>query len=105
SRKEPVFFSQKIVRKYYTGHESISNEKLSEDKLQNTIKGFEKILLDNIDLRAISPKNYSKINNILGNLYILNKEKSKGLSCTLKAFTLNPLDLRVFRNLINIILK
>ena len=105
SRKETVFFSKKFVRKYYTGHESISNEKLSNEKLSNTIKGYEIMLSENKDIKSISPKIFAILNYTLANLYILDNNKIKGLNLTLKSFIISPIDLRVFRNLFNIILK
>ncbi|MBL7866520.1 MAG: glycosyltransferase family 2 protein [Flavobacterium lindanitolerans] len=105
ARQEDVFFSDKVVRKYYTGHESISNQKFSKEKLANTIKGYEIILDTNSDIKNISPKIFSVLNHTLANLYMLEGKKGKGLKLTGKAFLANPFDLRLMRNLINFIIK
>lgn len=105
ARQEEVFFSDKVVRKYYTGHESISNQKFSKEKLANTIKGYEIILNTNSDIKSTSPKVFSILNHTLANLYMMDGKKSKGLKLTIKAFLAYPFDLRLVRNLINFIIK
>lgn len=105
ARQEDMFFSSKVVRKYYTGHESISNQKFSKEKLANTIKGYEIILNSNRDIKNISPKIFGILNHTLANLYILDGRKREGLKLTIRAFLAYPADLRIVRNLINFIIK
>ena len=103
AKKEKMFISEKVVRIYHTGHESISNEPITKAKLANTINGYNLILKN--DIKTISANNYGILNYTLANLYILQGEKIKGLKLTLKTLLVKPIDLRVFRNLMNFILK
>lgn len=106
SQKETAFFSDKIVRIYHTGHDSISNEKFSKDSKLNAINGYELIISKfGENIRKVSKVNFSKLNYLLGYLLISNEEKRRGFTYTLSAFKNNPCDLRFFRNVLNIIFK
>lgn len=106
SQKEVLFFSDKIVRIYHTGHEGISNEKPSRKSIENSINGYEMILFKyGKNIREVSKKNFALLNYLLGNILITNKKKRSGFLFTLNGFKNDPFNLRFFRNTFNFIFK
>ncbi|MDM1047936.1 glycosyltransferase family 2 protein [Sphingobacterium hotanense] len=104
AKKEKQYFSDKIVRTYHIGHESISNEKMSKSKILNSIIGYE-LILNHFrgDIFSINKAVLARFEYILSYFYILNGETKKGLKYNWHAFTKSPLDLRFIRNLLKII--
>lgn len=106
SQKEVLFFSDKIVRIYHTGHESISSEKPSQKSIENAINGYEMILYKyGKKIKEVSRKNFAALNYLLGNILITSKKKKRGFLFTLHGFKNDPLNIRFYRNIFNLLFK
>lgn len=101
---EKQFFSQNFVRIYHTGHESISNEKMSSSKIKNSLKAYIIILnLYGEHIARVNKKIYGRYLYIISYFYMLNGQKKKGIEYNFKALKYSPLDLRFIRNFLKII--
>ncbi|EFK59783.1 glycosyltransferase family 2 protein [Sphingobacterium spiritivorum] len=101
AKKEKQFFSDSIVRTYHIGHDSISNEKMSLTKIENSIQGY-KFIVDEYgdDIFRVSKNIMARIEYILSYFYILKGQKKLGWYYNFRGFRKKPFDLRFVRNLL-----
>ncbi|MCL8535274.1 glycosyltransferase family 2 protein [Chryseobacterium gallinarum] len=101
---EKQFFSPDFVRIYHTGHESISNEKMSPLKIENALKAYTIILnLYGEHIARVNKKIYGRYLYIISYFYMLNGQKKKGIEYNFKGLKYSPFDLRFIRNFLKII--
>lgn len=108
SFKENVLFSDKIVRIYHTGHESMMKQKKTNQTINNAIKGYSILLTDfSWKIKKTNKKNYGMLCYILGYFYSISHPNKtniyKAIGFTYKGFTANPINLRLIRNSTNLI--
>jgi len=100
---EKQYFSKEIIRIYHTGHESISNEKMTIDKIDKMLTGYSKLDVEfGEKIKVESKKGYARLKYVIAFYLIKRRQIAKGLSVNFEAWRLLPFDLRVVRNLIEI---
>jgi hypothetical protein len=103
SLKENVLFSDKIVRVYHTGHESMMNQKKSNQNINNAILGYSILLSDyGSKIKKINRKDYGFYCYVLGHFYLISYPSRtalyQGISYTYRGFITSPFNLRLIRN-------
>ena len=106
ARTTGTWYSTKVVRRYFTDGEGLTriSRKTSQKALDET-RGYQLFLsLFGEDYRQYAATDYALFQSVLAKSLIECGQKSAALRCCRLAFFANPLELRVYRNLLLLIL-
>tara|TARA_Y100000310_G_scaffold10215_1_gene10934 strand:+ start:3418 stop:4314 length:897 start_codon:yes stop_codon:yes gene_type:complete len=106
ARSNDVYYSKKVVRKYYTDNESLTRtNSYSKERVKDLCNGYQLLLQEHEVCWLNSKVEYSKLLSVFAHFSFLNKDYIKALKLTFIAFTKNPLELRVYRNLMYLVFR
>ncbi len=101
SKKYLFLHISKVVRKYFTDNESLTRFKvMTYAKAENAINGLNIFFEENKEYVMKNRKKYSFLLSVLAHAYYYYGNKRKVFQYTIEAFKYNPLEPRIYRNIL-----